>query len=321
MRTVVRFAGLLCLAWSAAVAAADAFPTRAVRIIVPFPAGGPSDLLSRMMAPRLIETWGQQVVIDNRPGGGTIIGTELVAKAPPDGHTVIMIYTGHATNPSLHSKLPYDTLRDFSAVSLCTMLPIVLATHPGLSAHSLKELIALAKAKPGQLAFGTSGNGSTGHLAGEMFKYATGIDMVHVPYKGSAPAISDVLGGQIPMTFDGLPAALPHIKAGKMKALAVTSTSRSPLVPEVPTVAEHGYPGFVADSWFGVVAPSKTPRDVIAKMSADMAKVVRSKEISDKLVEMGYLPVANTPEQFDAFIRSETTKWARVIKQAGMQID
>jgi tripartite-type tricarboxylate transporter receptor subunit TctC len=301
--------------------AAEQFPTRPVRIVVPFPAGGPSDILARMMAPKLTAVWGQQIIIDNRPGGGTIIGTDLVAKAPPDGHTVVMIYTGHATNPSLHSNLPYDTLRDFSAVTLCTTLPIVLAMHPAIPANTLKELIALAKAKPGTLAFATSGNGSTGHLAGEMFKSVAGVNLVHIPYKGSAPAISDVLGGQVAMTFDGLPAALPHVKAGKLKALAVTSTARSPLLPDVPTVAEHGYPGFAADAWFGVIAPSKTPKDVIAKLSTDMINAVRARDVSDKLVEMGYRPIANTPEEFDQFIRAEITKWSGVIKQAGIQID
>ncbi len=320
MQNVVKFA-VLALLPASLLHAAEQFPTHAVRIVVPFPAGGPSDILSRLMAPKLNAAWGQQIIVDNRPGGGTIIGTDVVAKSPPDGHTVVMIYTGHATNPSLHSKLPYDTLRDFSAVTLCTTLPIILVTHPSIPANTLNDLVALAKAKPGTLAFATSGNGSTGHLAGEMFKSVAGINLVHIPYKGSAPAISDVLGGQVAMTFDGLPAALPHVKTGKLKALAVTSTARSPLLPDVPTVAENGYPGFAADAWFGVVAPAKTPKDVIAKLSAEMVKAVRAKDVSDKLTEMGYRPIANTPEEFDQFIRAEITKWGAVIRQAGIQAD
>ena len=301
--------------------AAEVFPSRLVRIVVPFPAGGPSDILTRMLAPKLSDMWGQQIVVDNRPGAGTIIGTDLVAKAAPDGYTMVMVYTGHATNPSLYDKLPFDTLGDFTAVTLGTMLPIILVSHPGVAANSLRELIALAKAKPGGLSYATSGNGSTGHLAGEMFKSVTGINLQHIPYKGSAPAISDVLGGQVAMTFDGLPAALPHVRAGKLRALAVTSLERSPLLAEVPTVAEHGYAGFAADAWFGLLAPGKTPKDIVARLNADIVKALRMKDISDKLVAMGYQPVGNTPEQFDQFIRAEVTKWSRVIKEAAVRLD
>ena len=314
--------GVACALGVTGLGAADAkFPTKPVRIVVPFPAGGPSDILTRLMQPKLADMWGQQVIVDNRPGGGTVIGTDVVAKSPPDGHTVAMIYTGHATNPGLHKALPYDTLRDFSAVTLGTTLPLILATHPSIPASSVKTLIALAKAKPRELAYATSGNGSTGHLAGEMFKSVTRIDLMHVPYRGSQPAITDTLGGQVAMTFDGLPAGLPYVKAGRLKGIALTSLARSPQLPEVPTIAESGYSGFEAVAWFGVIAPSKTPRSVITQMSADMVKALQMPDVRNKLVEMGYTPVANTPEQFEQFIRAEIAKWGKVIKEAGIQLD
>ncbi len=300
---------------------AQTFPARPVRIIVPFPAGGPSDILTRMMAPRLTELWGQQISVDNRPGAGTVIGTELAAKATPDGYTLIMVSTGHATNPSLHSKLPYDTQADFTPVTLGTTLAIIIVAHPSFAAHSFKAFIALAKARPGQIGFATSGNGTTGHLAGELLKSVAHIDLVHIPYKGSAPAIADVLGGQVPITFDGLPAALPHVQAGKLTAIAVTSTERSTLLPDVVTVAESGFPGFSADSWFGVLAPAKTPPAIVKQLNADMVKVLKLPEIRDRLIAMGYRPIANTPEEFDAFIHAESTKWAKVIKDSGARLD
>ncbi len=305
----------------AADAPAQSFPTRPVRIIVPFPAGGPSDILTRMMGPKLTDLWGQQVVVDNRPGAGTIIGTDLVAKAAPDGYTLVMVYTGHATNPGLHSKLPYDTLRDFAPVTLATTLPIIVVAHPSLPAGSVKELIALAKARPGQIAFATSGNGSTGHLAGELFKSVARVNLLHIPYKGSAPAIADVLGGQVAIPFDGLPAALPHVQAGKLRAIAMTSLERSPLLPDVATIAESGFPGFSSDAWFGVLAPARTPPAVVQQLNANMVKVLQLPEIRDRLVAMGYRPIANTPEQFDAFIRAEIAKWGKVIKESGARLD
>ncbi len=300
---------------------AQTFPARPVRIIVPFPAGGPSDILSRMMAPKLTEIWNQQITVDNRPGAGTIIGTEIGAKAAPDGYTIALVSTGHATNPGLHSKLPYDTLVDFAPVTLGTTLPMIIVAHPSFAAHSFKEFIALAKARPGEIGFATSGNGTTGHLGGELLKSVAHINLVHIPYKGSAPAIADVLGGQVPITFDGLPAALPHVQASKLTAFAVMSIERSPLLPNVVTIAESGYPGFSADSWFGFVVPAKTPPTVVKQLNADMVKVVKLPEIRDRLIAMGYRPIANTPEEFDSFIRSEMAKWAKVIKDSGARLD
>lgn len=300
---------------------AQSFPAKPVRIIVPFPAGGPSDILTRMMAPKLTEIWSQQITVDNRPGAGTIIGTEIGAKAAPDGYTIALVSTGHATNPGLHSKLPYDTLADFAPVTLGTTLPMIIVAHPSFAAHSFKEFISLAKARPGEIGFATSGNGTTGHLGGELLKSVAHINLVHIPYKGSAPAIADVLGGQVATTFDGLPAALPHVQAGKLTALAVMATERSPLLPNLVTVAESGFPGFSADSWFGFVVPAKTPPAIVKQLNADMVKVVKLPEIRDRLIAMGYRPIANTPEEFDSFIRAEITKWAKVIKESGARLD
>jgi tripartite-type tricarboxylate transporter receptor subunit TctC len=243
------------------------------------------------------------------------------AKAAPDGYTVALVSTGHATNPGLHSKLPYDTLADFAPVTLGTTLPMIIVAHPSFAAHSFKEFIALAKARPGEIGFATSGNGTTGHLGGELLKSVARINLIHIPYKGSAPAIADVLGGQVATTFDGLPAALPHVQAGKLNAFAVMSTERSPLLPNVATVAESGYPGYSADSWFGFVVPAKTPPAVVKQLNADMVKVVKLPEIRDRLVAMGYRPIANTTEEFDIFIRAEIAKWAKVIKDSGARLD
>lgn len=322
----MRWTVLITLAAAAALLPAasvhaQTFPAKPVRIIVPFPAGGPSDILTRMMAPKLIEIWNQQITVDNRPGAGTIIGSELGAKATPDGYTVTLVSTGHATNPGLHSKLPYDTLADFVPVTLGTTLPMIIVSHPSFAARSFKQFVALAKARPGEIGFATSGNGTTGHLGGELLKSVAKINLVHIPYKGSAPAIADVLGGQVATTFDGLPAGLPHVQAGKLHALALMSTERSPLLPELVTVAESGYPGFSADSWFGFVVPAKTPPAVVKQLNADMVKVVKLPEIRDRLIAMGYRPIANTTDEFDAFIRAEIAKWAKVIKDSGARLD
>ncbi len=321
MQTIYRALLAATVLALAASASAQTFPARPVRIIVPFPAGGPSDILTRMMGPKLTDLWGQQVVVDNRPGAGTLIGTDLVAKAAPDGYTLAMVFIGHAANPALYSKLPYDTLHDFAPVTLATTLPLIVVAHPSLRVGSVKELIALARSKPGQITFATAGNGSASHLAGELFKSVARVNLLHIPYKGSAPAIADVLGGQVPTAFDGLPSALPHVQAGKLRAIAMTSLERSPLLPDVATVAESGFPGFSASSWFGVLAPARTPPAVVQQLNANMVKVLQLPEIRDRLVAMGYRPIANTPEQFDVFIRAEITKWAKVIKEAGIHIE
>ena len=311
---------LLCLA--ATLAFAQAYPNKPVRLVVPFPPGGTTDILARSVAQKLYEAWGQQVLIDNRPGAGGNIGTEIVAKAVPDGYTLLMGTVGtHAINSSLYSRLPFDPVKDFAPVTLVASVPNVLVVHPSLPAKSVKELIALIKAKPGELTFASSGNGTSIHLAGELFKSMTGTTMLHIPYKGSAPALTDLLGGQTNMMFDNLPSSIQHIKSGKLRALAVTSSHRSSALPDVPTVAESGVPGFEASSWFGVLAPAGTPREIVNKINADIVKALSAPEIRERLSGQGAEPVGNTPEQFAAYIKAESAKWAKVVKESGAKVD
>ncbi len=267
-----------------AAAQAPAYPTKPIRLVVPFPPGGATDILAREVAKHLTEAWGQSVVVDNRPGAGGNIGSELVAKAAPDGYTLEMGTVGtHAINASLYSKMPYDHVKDFVPVILVAGVPNVLEVNPSVPVNSVQELIAYAKANPGKLNFASSGAGTSIHLSGELFKVMAGVQMTHVPYKGSAPALQDLLGGQVQLMFDNLPPSLPQIKAGKLRALAVTSTTRAPALPDVPTVAEAGLPGFEASSWFGVLAPAGTPPAIVAKLNAEIAKWLTSPEAKEKL--------------------------------------
>lgn len=314
------FALLLCFVTSFAYA--QSYPNKPVRMVVPFPPGGTTDILARAVGQKLSESWGQQVLIDNRPGAGGNIGTDIVAKSAPDGYTLLMGTVGtHSINASLYGKLPFDPIKDFAPVTLVASVPNVLVVNSTVDAKSVKELIALAKSKPGQLTFASSGNGTSIHLAGELFKTMTGTAMLHIPYKGSAPAITDLLGGQTNMMFDNLPSAMPHIKSGKLRALAVTSVSRSPASPDTPTIAESGIPGYEASSWFGVLAPAGTPKDVIARIHADIVKALNTPEIKERLSGQGAEPVGNTPEQFAQHIKSETIKWAKVVKDSGAKVD
>lgn len=321
MRLVKTLCGsLFCLA--ASVALAQGYPNKPVRMVVPFPPGGTTDILARAVGQKLSEAWGSQVIIDNRPGAGGNIGTDIVAKAAPDGYTLLMATVGtHAINGSLYAKLPFDPVKDFAPVTLVASVPNVLVVHPSLPATSVKELIALAKSKPGELTFASSGNGTSIHLAGELFKTMTGTKMLHIPYKGSAPAITDLLGGQTNMMFDNLPSAMPHIKSGKLRALAVTSAHRSAALPDVPTIAESGIPGYEASSWFGVVAPAGTPKEIVAKINADIVRGLSAPDLKDRLSGQGAEPVGNTPEQFAAYIKTETAKWAKVVKESGAKVD
>lgn len=334
MNTVRRFAGaaiaasfaLLSLAAlthpSPAGAQAGAYPNKPIRIVVPFPAGGTTDILARAVAQQLTQAWGQQVIVDNRPGAGGNIGSELVAKSAPDGYTLLMGTVGtHAINPSLYSKMPYDHVRDFAPVILVAGVPNVLVVHPSVPANTVAELIAYGKANPGKLNFASSGSGTSIHLAGELFRVQTGIQMTHVPYKGSAPAIQDLLGGQVQLMFDNLPSALPQIKAGRLRALGVTSATRAAALPDVPTIAESGLPGFEASSWFGLLAPAGTPRDVVARLDAEVAKWLASQDARDKLLAQGAIAAGGTPEDFSAHIAAETAKWAKVVKESGAKVD
>jgi tripartite-type tricarboxylate transporter receptor subunit TctC len=306
----------------AAGAWAQAYPTRPIRIVVPFPAGGTTDVLARAVAQKLTESLGQPTVVDNRPGAGGNIGAELVAKSAPDGYTLLMGTVGtHAINPSLYPKMPYDHVRDFAPVILVAGVPNVLVINPALPINSVQELIAYGKANPGKLNFASSGNGTSIHLSGELFKTMAGVQMAHIPYKGSAPALQDLVGGQVQLMFDNLPSSLALIKAGKLKALAVTSKERAAALPDVPTLAESGLPGFEASSWFGLLAPAGTPQPVIAKLNAEVAKWLASPEAKEKLLAQGAIAAGGTPEDFARHIAAETAKWQKVVKDSGAKID
>jgi tripartite-type tricarboxylate transporter receptor subunit TctC len=278
--------------------------------------------LARLIGAKLYESWGQPVIVDAKPGAGGNIGTDFVAKSPADGYTILMGASGPlAINVSLFSKLPYDPVKDLAPVILTASVPLILVTHPSLPAKNVKEFIALMKSRPGQFNYASAGPGSPQHLTAEMFKFMAKVDMAHIPYKGSGPAIVDLVGGQIPFAFESMIPVLPHVKAGKLRALAVTSAKPSPVLPEIPTVAESGVPGFESIAWYGVVAPAGTPRDIIAKLNAEMARILNLPDIKQRLIEMGSPPVAGTPDQFGALIKSEIVKWGKVVKQAHVSLD
>jgi len=297
-----------------------AFPKKPVHIIVPFPAGGPTDVLARGVGQKLAELWGQPVIVDNKPGAGSMIGIDAAAKAEPDGHTISMVTSSFVINPSIQPKLPYDTLKDLTGVTQLALAQVGLLAHPSVPANNVRELIALAKAKPGALSFASVGAGSSSHLPGEMLKSAARIDMLHVPYKGSGPATLDLLNGRVQLMFDVLPAQLGNIKSGKLKLLAVASEKRLAMFPAAPTMAET-LPGFEVTTLFGVVTSSGTPRDVVRKLNADIVKVLNAQDLKDRIVGLGLEPVGSTPEQFDAFIRSEIRKWSEVVKSSGAKVN
>ena len=297
------------------------YPAKQIRVIVPFPAGGPTDAIARAIGQKLSETWGQPVIVDNRPGAGGNIGTELAAKSPADGYTLFIGTVANAINQSLFAKLPFDFVRDFAPVTQNYVTGLILAVHPSLPAHSVKELIALAKAHPGQLSYSSSGVGGTPHLAGELFNSMAGVTMVHVPYKGSAPAMADLLGGHIQLTFDNMLTVLPQVKAGKLRGLAVTMTTRSPLAPELPTVAEAGLKGFEVKSWNGVVVPTGTPKEIIARLNGEIVRILRQPDLREKFLVQGVELVPTTPEEFGAFIKQDIAKWAKVIQLSGARAE
>jgi tripartite-type tricarboxylate transporter receptor subunit TctC len=304
------------LAFNAA-AQTNNYPSHPIRVIVPFPPGGSTDILARTVFQQLGKQWHQSIIIDNKPGASGIIGTEMGARAEPDGYTLLMGSGGPLTiNPALYAKLPYDPVKDFEPVTVIATVPNIIVANPSLPVHSVKDLIALAKSEPGKLAFSSTGNGSPGQLAGEMFKSMTGIDMLHVPYKGSAPSVSAVLSGEVALNFTTTPPVIPLVKAGKLRALAVTSSTRVPDLPNVPTVAESGLPGYEAISWFGVVAPRGTPDAIVKKLNVDLVRIINSPEVHKQIIETGSIPSANTPEQMEKMIVDDTAKWAKVVKDA-----
>ncbi len=295
------------------------FPSRPVRIVVPSTPGGALDILSRMLAQKLPQQWGQPLVIDNRAGAGGIIGSEIVAKSDPDGHTLLVVALGYAANPFLYDKLPYRTPQDFAAITVLASAPNVLVVHPSLAATSVRELIALAKAKPGALVYATSGVGTSGHLAMELFKRMAGVDMVHVPYKGAGASTTAIVAGQVQILSTALGAALPQIKAGRLRALAVTGLKRTSVAPEIPTAAESGLPGYVVDGWFAALAPARTSPRLVERLQTDFAAVYKMPDIAERLTAMGFDAGVMTPRETTAFIADEIAKWGKLIKEAGIK--
>jgi tripartite-type tricarboxylate transporter receptor subunit TctC len=322
IQTWRRLALAVTMACIAPIALAQAYPNHAIRLVVPFPAGGTTDILARDVAKKLTETLGQAVVVDNRPGAGGNIGADIVAKSSPDGYTLLMGTVGtHAINPSLYAKMPYDHVKDFVPVVLVAGVPNVLVVNPSVPINSVADLIKLAKAKPGAINFASSGSGTSIHLSGELFKTMAGVDITHVPYKGSSPALTDLMGGQVQIMFDNLPSSLALIKSGKLRAIAVTSLKRAPALPDVPTIAESGLPGFEASSWFGILAPAGTPAPIVAKLNAEVNKYLQSPEGKEQLLAQGAEIAGGSPEKFVAHIRAETDKWAKVVKASGAKVD
>ena len=297
------------------------YPERPIRLIVSYPPGGGTDVTARQIAPMLSERLGKQIVIDNRSGAGSTLGTNLVAKATPDGYTLLMADTTFGIVPGLYPKLPYDAMRDFAPVTQITSVPVALVVHPTVAAKSVKELVALAKAKPGALNFGSGGVGTPVHLAGELLMVQAQIKMVHIPYKGAGPAFGDLLGGQFQLMFPTLQSVVPHVKSGRVRLLAMTTEKRSPAFPDVPTVIESGIPGVIAVAWFGIQAPAGTPKAIIARLHEEAVKVVREPSIRDRFIADGADPVGSTPDEFRKFIANEIGKWTQVVKAAGIKVE
>lgn len=306
----------------AGAAVGQTYPSQPVRLVVPYPAGGPTDVLGRVIAQKLTESLGQPVVVDNRPGASGNIGSDVVAKATPDGYTLVLGNNAtHATNESLFPNMPYRTLRDFAPIVLVATVTNMVTVNPSVPAKSIAELVALAKQQPGKLNYGSTGNGSAAHLIGELFKGTAGIDLVHVPYRGSAPAVTDLLSGQVQIMFATLPTVLAHVQADKLRGLAITAAKRLPSLPNVPTLAEAGYPGLVADAWFGLFAPANTPAAIIARLNAETAKGLQAADAREALAKQGFELTSSTPAQFTEHVRSEVAKWAKVIKDSGAKVD
>ena len=316
----MRFLAALALSLAAAAAQAQAWPSKPLRYIVPFPPGAFNDSLGRIMSSELPKALGQPVVVENRPGGNTIIGTEAAAKAAPDGYTLFGAALPFAVIQSLY-KTPFDVTKDFVPITLAGVTPNLLVANPNAPFNSVRELLAFAKANPGKLNYASTGNGTSNHLSFELFKAMTGTAITHVPYKGSAPAVTDLIAGQVQVMFDNTPNVLPQVKAGKLKALGVSSKKRSSLTPDVPTVDEAGVPGYEVSVWFGILAPAGTPRDIVQRLNAEMVKIIRSPEITDRFARAGVEPVASTPEYFSDFLKAEVARWAKVVQDANIKAD
>jgi tripartite-type tricarboxylate transporter receptor subunit TctC len=309
-----------CLLILTGAAAAQSYPAKTVRMIVGYPPGGPTDVLARIVAQKLGENWGQQVIVDNRAGASGMIGAELVARAAPDGHTLLMVPVTFAVTPSLFVKMNYDSERDFAAVAQVAAAPFILVVHPTLPVKTVKELVALARARPGQLNYASASTGGMPHLAGELFNLMAGVKMVHVPYKGAAPATTDLIAGQVQLMFNNMLSAMPQVKAGRLRALAVTSSRRSNALPELPAIAET-LPGYEASGWYGLLAPAATPREVIARINSETNRIMKLPEVAQRLAGDGVEAVGSTPEQFAAYLRVEIAKWGKIVKTAAIKAD
>jgi tripartite-type tricarboxylate transporter receptor subunit TctC len=334
MRACIRMLMLVCTALagvilaltaslaSVSAAAADAYPSRPIRIVAPSTPGDAPDVIARVLAERLSAALGTQVFVENHPGAGGVVGSDIVAKAPADGYTLIIGNAGsHGINAAVYVKLPYDIQRDFAAVSQVAVSPNILVVNPDVPATNVQQFIAYAKARPGQLSYASGGNGSSAHMSMELFKSMAGVDLVHIPYKGSSPALTDVVSGQVAAMFVNLPPAVPLVKAGKLRALAVTTRSRSALLPDVPTVQESGLPGYETVAWFGILAPATTPKEIVARLSAEIAKIVRTPEMRERLLGLGAEPVGGTPDEFSAVIARDIAKWTPLAKSVGIKVD
>jgi tripartite-type tricarboxylate transporter receptor subunit TctC len=301
---------------------AQGYPNKPIRLIVPFPPGGGNDVIGRIIAQKLTERFGQQVVVDNRAGANGIVGLQALMQAPPDGYTIGVAAAGPmAVNPSLYDKLPYDSLKDFSYVTNMVIFPLILITHPSVPVKTTQELINLAKAKPKQIFFGTPGSGNSAHLAGELLNSMANIQTVHVPYKGQGPAMADLVTGQVQMMFASIPSVLPQVKSGQVNAIAMGSAKRVPSLPDIPTLSESGVPGFEAYSWVGILTPAKTPKDIITKLNKEIVDILKQKDVADSLNQQGAIPVGDSPEQFAAYVKAEINKWGAVVKSANIKAD
>ena len=326
IRTLAAWAGLsagACLAGSlisAPVSAAEVYPQRAVRLIIPYPPGGAGDIVGRMLSARLGEALGQQIVVDNRPGGGQLIATQLAAKAPPDGYTLFLASATHGINPGLLKTLPYDSIRDFAPITLVADSPLIFIAHPALAVSNIRELVAQAKSRPGRINYASSGPGTGGHLSVELLKWMTGIDLVHIPYKGAGPALTDLIGGQVQMMCTSPLPALPHVKSGRLVALAMTSRARSRAAPEIPTVAET-LPGYESTLWYALLAPAATPQAIVRRVHAETTKVLKSPEIAEQLAALGADPIGSSPQELAKFLQTEIARWTKLIQQANIRAE
>ena len=317
----VSFSAPVAFAQPASTGSGQAYPTKPIRILVGFAAGGPSDVAARTIGQKLTEKWGQQVIVDIRPGAAGNIATELAAKSPPDGYTLLEPAFAHAVNPVLYSKLPFDAAKDFAPILLFASIANLLVVHPSIPATSVKELLAFAKTRPNQLTFGSAGSGTASHFAGELMNMMGGLKVTHIPYKGLTPAHVDTIGGQLSMMFDGIVTGVPAVKAGKLRALAVTTKTRWRGVPDIPTMSEAGLTGFEVNSWYGLLAPTGTPRDIITRLNTEVARSLREPDARERFSTIGAEPMGGTPEEFGDYIKSETVKWAKVIKAANIKVD